>query len=226
MADKRRHPYVNTIGGLSKAIQHFRNSFPLTVDASTLQKLAIAPNNESYVISTLRFLGFVDDNDRKTDAAGAVFSQHPDEAFAQALSARVADAYSELFDLHGEASWTLSDDQLISYFRGADQTSAVVGRRQASTFRVLARFAGHGESPNVASTSQSRKPRQEGRARPKPTAPRPATKDTSQGGHTSVTPSSPRVGLTVRVEVNLPADGDQDTYDRIFRSIRENLLSE
>jgi hypothetical protein len=32
------------------------------------------------------------------------------------------------------------------------------------------------------------------------------------------------VGLTVRVEVNLPANGDQETYDRIFRSIRENLI--
>jgi hypothetical protein len=34
------------------------------------------------------------------------------------------------------------------------------------------------------------------------------------------------LGLTVRIEINLPAGGDQDTYDRIFKSIRENLLSE
>jgi hypothetical protein len=33
------------------------------------------------------------------------------------------------------------------------------------------------------------------------------------------------VGLTVRIEVNLPAAADQETYDRIFRSIRENLLN-
>lgn len=31
-------------------------------------------------------------------------------------------------------------------------------------------------------------------------------------------------GLSVRIEINLPADGSQETYDRIFRSIRENLL--
>jgi len=36
---------------------------------------------------------------------------------------------------------------------------------------------------------------------------------------------APPVGLTVRVEINLPPDGDQATYDRIFRSIRENLLN-
>jgi hypothetical protein len=33
------------------------------------------------------------------------------------------------------------------------------------------------------------------------------------------------VGLTVRIEINLPATGDQDTYDKIFKSIRENLLN-
>lgn len=32
------------------------------------------------------------------------------------------------------------------------------------------------------------------------------------------------VGLTVRIEVNLPADGNQQTYDNIFRSIRKNLI--
>jgi hypothetical protein len=32
-------------------------------------------------------------------------------------------------------------------------------------------------------------------------------------------------GLTVRIEINLPAGGDQQTYDRIFKSIRENLLN-
>ena len=33
------------------------------------------------------------------------------------------------------------------------------------------------------------------------------------------------VGLTVRIEINLPAVADQETYDRIFKSIRENLLN-
>ena len=31
-------------------------------------------------------------------------------------------------------------------------------------------------------------------------------------------------GLTVRIEVNLPAQADQETYDKIFSSIRKNLI--
>ncbi len=33
------------------------------------------------------------------------------------------------------------------------------------------------------------------------------------------------VGLTVRIEVNLPPSGDADTYDLIFASIKKHLMS-
>jgi hypothetical protein len=33
------------------------------------------------------------------------------------------------------------------------------------------------------------------------------------------------VALTVRIEVNLPAGGDDDTYDAIFASIKKHLMS-
>lgn len=226
MTEKRKHPYVNTIGGLSKAIQHFRNAFPPTVNASTLQKLSIAPNNESYVISAFRFLGFIDENDRRTSAAGAVFSQHTDDDFAQAFAARVKDAYSGLFELHGESGWTLDNDQLISFFRGTDRTSATVGKRQADTYRALVRFAGYGAPPGVASTSRSAKPVERKPPKPKSTARGAGTIETSKKDHGAATQTPTRVGLTVRVEINLPAEGDQDTYDRIFKSIRENLLND
>jgi hypothetical protein len=33
------------------------------------------------------------------------------------------------------------------------------------------------------------------------------------------------VGLSVRIEVNLPPGGDADTYDAIFASIKKHLMS-
>jgi hypothetical protein len=36
--------------------------------------------------------------------------------------------------------------------------------------------------------------------------------------------SNQSLGLTVRVEINLPADGSKETYDAIFKSIKKNLL--
>ncbi len=46
------------------------------------------------------------------------------------------------------------------------------------------------------------------------------------GENTIITPSGGgNVGLTVRIEINLPANGTQETYDNIFQSIRKNLLN-
>jgi hypothetical protein len=40
----------------------------------------------------------------------------------------------------------------------------------------------------------------------------------------TVVEAKSNLGLTVRIEINLPAQGDQDTYDRIFQSIKRNLI--
>ena len=32
------------------------------------------------------------------------------------------------------------------------------------------------------------------------------------------------MALTVRIEINLPAEGTQETYDAIFKSIKANLF--
>ena len=201
----------------------------MKVSAETLRKLSIAPNNESYVINTLRFIGAIDAEGNKTDVSVATFNQHDDAAFQSAFGKMVQAAYKELFDLHGEDSWVIETDGLISFFRSNDQTSDLVGRRQATTFQALAVLAGKlvlTDSPKPSST----KPREA-----KPTAqkvPKAASgkttleassKPDSKGGETGG--GQREVGLTLRIEVNLPAGGDQETYDRIFRSIRENLLN-
>jgi len=224
MADK--HPYVSTIGGLSKAITQFRSTFPATVNANTLKSLGIAPNNESYVINTFRFLGFIDDDDKKTDAAGTVFSHHDDEKFSEAFAARVEKTYSGLFDLHGDQSWILDNDKLISFFRNTDQTSAIVGKRQANTFRALAQLAGYGDPPDVKTKGSSTKLIKKKSPKQKVPTPRSDQNNVPNESHDATPRNSSRVGLTVRIEINLPAEGDQDTYDRIFKSIRENLLGE
>jgi hypothetical protein len=132
-------------------------------------------------------------------------------------------AYRELFQLHGEGTWTLDDDKLITFFRSADQSSDIVGRRQARTFRSLASLAGYGEAPknnlHVKTRVRSRKDGKSDRA--------PAPKlngGTEEALASSKTSSEPPLGLTVRIEINLPADGSQETYDTIFKSIRQNLL--
>jgi len=213
-----KHPYSPGPGGISAAITQFRKSFPKTVNAETLKQLGIAPSNESYVINVLRYVVAIDAEGKRTEKAELVFSKHTDEDFQKAFEEMVKESYADLFALHRDSAWGLPTDKLIAFFRSTDKTTDLVGRLQATTFQLLAGFAGHGSVPESAPPRTSRVKAAK------------AGKDTG----TSRTPALPAsggegaprgVGLTVRIEVNLPPQGDQETYDRIFRSIRENLLN-
>lgn len=235
MADK--HPYTSGPGGITQVVNQLRKSFPPTVTADTLKKLGIAPNNESYVLNILKFIGVLDAENKKAPNAASVFTKHDLSEFQEGFAELVGNAYHELFELHGPGAWNLSLNQLISFFRNHDETTDLVGRRQATTFQALARIAG--KLTDDASTAPAVK------------APKPAKKSTANGkkagtalpaASTSTSPilsgvTSPAtapngsqkeagVALTVRIEINLPAGGDESTYDAIFKSIRENLMND
>jgi len=226
MANK--YPYVPSAGPLLKTVTHLRRSFPKEVTADTLRKLGVAPKNESYVINVLRFLGIVDDEGKKVDAKAKVFLQHQDELFATEFGKLVKEAYEELFELHGDSAWSQDRSTLTQFFRTTDHSSDVVGTRQAGTFSALAGLSGHAEVPVPKTMTPAKKPKAAAsekkaplstvRQVPNASDSQQSTTATGVGGH-------PPVGLTVRIEVNLPASGDQETYDRIFQSIRKNLLN-
>lgn len=230
-----RYPYVPSGGPLVRTINHLRRSFPKEVTADTLRKLGVAPKNETYVINVLRFLGVVDEEGRKVDAKAKAFVQHEPAAFSSEFGKLVQSAYEELFELHGEDAWNLDKNALTQFFRSSDHSTGVVGGRQASTFSSLAGLSGRGSDvAGVAQVSKPRKSRpveersEKTRSHVEQKAAAPPQRDEHKlglRGGEAVEPTGGRtVGLTVRIEVNLPANGDQETYDRIFRSIRKNLI--
>lgn len=236
MADK--HPYMSGSGGITQLTNQLRKSFPATVTADTLKKLGIASNNETYVLNILKFIGVLDAENKKTPAATPVFNQHNDNDFQEQFAKLVGQAYHELFDLHGPDAWALSLDKLVAFFRTHDGTSDIVGRRQASTFQALARLAGKAvdeSAPNGKSSgagiSKPAKRMTTAKKAIAPTAKATAPTPVPSPVHTA-TPTASLIGgsnggmgLTVRIEINLPPGGDQATYDAIFKSIRANLLS-
>ncbi|MGB8952605.1 MAG: DUF5343 domain-containing protein [Candidatus Aminicenantales bacterium] len=225
MADK--HPYITSAGGLIQVINHLRSSFPASLTADTLKKLGYAPKNETYIISTLRFLGLIDKDGGKTEAAGKIFSLHQDKDFQKAFAQLVTTGYKELFALHGEKTWGLNSSQLITFFRQNDQSSAIVGKRQANTFLTLSGLSGHHELPEAKGTSKTdadKKPKKkQAKATPLEVTKAKEKSEPKTGVNGGLKVRD--VGLTVRIEINLPAEGTQETYDRIFKSIRENLLN-
>ena len=221
-----KHPYVTSNGPLIQVINHIRKSFPATVNADTLKKLGYAKKNESYVINTLRFLGIIDEDGKKTDKAGKIFSSHDNNTFQKEFSGIIEKAYTELFSLHKDA-WLLDMDSLITFFRQTDQSSSLVGKKQANTFKALAGLSGHAELPEHKrkKTGEAAK-RTTDKTKQKPSLVKQgATQSELENPIEQTSNSRNQIGLTVRIEINLPAEGDQATYDRIFKSIRENLLN-
>ena len=225
MADQ--HPYIASQGPLIKIVNHFRNSFPSSIDAKTLKKAGLAPNNESYAINIMRFVGMIDEDGNKTVEAAKVFTQHDDKEFQKSFGTMVKDAYSDLFETHGGGAWELGEDSLITFFRAADQTTAIVGKRQAGTFLALSSLAGHRDMPVPKAMSSADIGK--GKAKKKETTKKVSSESAKSGkvvvGNQIGAEFNQAYGLTVRIEINLPLGGDKSTYDAIFRSIRENLLN-
>ena len=219
------HPYISGPGNIAAMVGNLRKSFPKSVTSETVKKYGLAPNNESYLINALQFVGLLDDDGNKTDAATKVFSNHKDEAFQKAFADLIKDAYSDLFELYGDQSWALNVDDLITFFRSSDHTSDAIGRRQANTCRIFAGLVGQADLPEPRPKKSAADSAKKAAAKTKPATQR--TKGPSSStGVTSATATSTdkQFGLTVRIEINLPADGDKETYDNIFKSIRENLI--
>jgi hypothetical protein len=213
---------------LVQVLDHLKKSFPATFDADILRKLGFAPKNESYIINTIRFIKLIDEKGARTAEAQKTFTHHDPAAFGAAFSNLVKEAYGDLFKLHGDDAWGLDSGKLITYFRQTDQSSELVGTRQASTFRTLAAYAGQSVATAPAPTgkpkpSSNGKPKGKVPAKPVASPSEERTPPEDLGKKSAL--GERNVGLTVRIEINLPASGDQETYDKIFKSIRENLLN-
>ena len=221
------HPYISGAGNITQMITQLRKNFPSTVNSDLLKKFQLAPNNESYVINALHFIGVIDEEGKKTERGVEVFSHHADEDFSADFKKLIETAYADLKDVYGDEMWSLDRGKLVGYFRKADKTSAAIGARQAAVFSTFAALSGHGEID---------KPKAPGKNKPKAAAAakvRPAKVSTPESlGKPAEENPNARAGknqgmaLTVRVEINLPAGGTKEDYDNIFKSIRENLLNE
>lgn len=217
------HPYISGAGSVASMVQHLRKSFPQSISSDTVKKLGLAPKNESYVINALQFVGIIDEDGNKTDKAAKTFSLHKDEDFESAFGEMVKAAYKDLFDLHGENTWALRKDDLITFFRQADQTSAVIGGRQVNLFLAFSALAGHGElqTKTKPSTQKYSEPKKKKKRAEKP------LKNTS--GNMQSENETPPLGqdfsLNVKVEINIPSDADAEAYDNIFASIRKHLMN-
>lgn len=224
------YPYAQGAGAIAQTIGQLRKGFPGKVDAGYLQRFQIAPKNESYVLAVLRFLGLIDEEGAKVESAVSHFYETDDAKFEAGMESTMRSAYANLFDEMGDAALSADRATLVGWFRGSDKTTDLVGQRQATTFQALAATAGYGEMPLIRgrgakkATSPTRNPAAKPTKKVAPAEAPPKGQSGSKSPKAAERVSSD-LGVTVRIEVNLPANGDAVTYDAIFASIRKHLMS-
>jgi len=220
------HPYISGVGNITQMIGYLRKNFPATVTSETVKKYGLASNNESYVINALQFIGLIDEDGNRTEVGHEVLTTHDEAEFGTKFSDLIMNAYKDLFALYGEEeTWALPRPKLIGYFRQADKTSEIIGTRQAAVFQALRSIAGHevlAESKAPAAT-KAPKTRAAATKVPKSKAAEAATVAAQTLSTPGKVPTKPGMALTVRIEINLPSEGSQETYDAIFKSIKANL---
>lgn len=215
-------------------IGFLRKNFPATVSSETVKKFGLASNNESYVINALQFIGAIDEEGKRTEKGHDVFVLGDDD-FPSAFEGLVKEAYSDLFELRGDDAWSLSKKDLTSYFRSTDKTSEAIGSRQAAVFVTFRALAGHEQSSDKpaprATKTAPRATKTAPSAKAKPAAAKKTTgaevKTATKATEKANTNDQRRdMALTVRDEINLPANGTKETYDAIFKSIKANLIDD
>ncbi len=232
------YPYnVSGDAHLIKIIEKLQNVFPKEISVETIKKYGIANKVELYIIKTLKFINLIDESGNAVPESKTLFKKMGKD-FQIGFAEVINKAYAELFEIHGENAWNLENDELTPFFKGVDDVSIKTAQRQGQTFKVFAEFAGKREpqsnrtaqikSPASTKSNTIKKEPPESNIPksnvPQSNSPKPATVPLSVG-QDQLKPSG-NFALSVRIEVNLPSDGTKETYDNIFKSIRENLINE
>jgi len=128
------YPYAQPISGIDQIVTHLRKSPLQEINTSRLKSLGIAPNNESYILNTLRGLGIYDAEGKAISTAIDIFYLE-DSKFFPGFAALVKSAYDGLFNVHTDA-WTLEKPRLVSFFRAEDKSNQLLLSQVAVILRL------------------------------------------------------------------------------------------
>ncbi len=134
----RKAPYA-PISALHEFFARIKNiGVPSVVDRKFIQKLNIASNNEWALLSSLKFLGIIDERGEPTSAYRSLQST---DRFGETLRHLVETAYADLLDTAGTS---MSTEELENYFRVTSSPSQA--KNAARFFREVSHLAGLGET--------------------------------------------------------------------------------
>lgn len=154
--------------------------------------------NDRYLIPILKSIDFI-------DAKGVPTGNYKDfrnKRISKSVMAKaIKAAYTNLFKLYPNA-YEKEDTALRDFFSGTTKAGEVVLKLTVDTFRALCKFADFKAVPVEEEAGEK-------------------TKELAK-----VTTQVPTgVTINLNIQLTLPATEDATVYDKIFKALKENLLS-
>jgi hypothetical protein len=196
-------PYTPQPGKIKDLFLKVQNAgVPDKVTLKYLTSIGLKSTNDRYLVSVLKFIGFIDSSNIPTDKWTQYRSKKKAE---EVLGEAIKTSYSSLFQTYPEAQ-NESKETLRDFFSShttvAESTLDYIVRTFQSLIK-LARFDG-----KVVEEPKS-----------------------LTGAKLSPSVSQPHLGtkqpvsINVNIELHLPATEDQSIYDKLFESLKKHILS-
>lgn len=197
------YPYILNTGRLKKFIEMIpRIGVPDKINTLTLPTLGFKSTNDRPIVKILKFINFIDDNGAPTQS----YQDFRDTSKTKSIMASsIKKAYSELFKIHPDAH-KKDDETLKNFFRPTTKAGEQVVSRMVDTFKALCSFADFEAIPEIKAEAEEVKAKEKERLKEIPALPAGVT-------------------LNVNIQLTLPVTDDASVYDKIFKALKEHLLS-
>lgn len=194
-----KYSYIQNIGRLREFLEKIpKMGVPAKITTHSLPTLGFKSHNDRPIISILKAIQFLD----SSGVPNQNYKDFRDSTKAGGiLAAEIQKAYSELFSLYPNA-FDKDDQSLKDFFAPTTEAGEQVVLATINTFRVLCSFA---DFKAIPKEGESKKGQGEGE-KPKP-------------------PAATGVTLNVNIQITLPLTDDASVYDKIFKAIKDNLVS-
>lgn len=171
------------------------------VTISYLKSIGFKSSYDGYLVSVLKFLGFVTADGSPSDRWQ---TYRVKKQAGSVMASAIRDTYSELFGTYPNACEE-SEDTLLDYFKGSTQASDEDTRLMVQTFRNLCALADFEAVPAEVPVSE-------------PTVTPPSREEVVP--KVKITPH-----LQLNIEIHIAADTPDDKIETIFKNMKKYLLT-
>jgi hypothetical protein len=198
-----KYPYINNTGKLRKFLEGIpKIKVPDKINYKYLSSIGFKSTFDRPIVSILQFIGFINTMKVPTKKYRAFKVESKSKA---TMASALKSAYSELFDIY-ENAHEVDAKSLKDFFTQYTDAGEQVISRTVDTFSILCTFADF----KAELVEDEEKGIEEGDGE-------------KEGGEIPSMPTG--VTVNVNIQLTLPATEDATVYDKIFRALKENLLS-